>query len=155
MNSRTLFIFTLIFATIVHSTHAGEIHTAKDEITPLLEEMLDASNSYNTEHYMEAFHNDSSLLYVFNGRIINGWDDLRTLHLNLWKKENTNILFKHLGKPEINQVSANIATVLETITVVHIQDDGNVIIEFVISSVWKKFPEGWKIITMHKTANRK
>jgi ketosteroid isomerase-like protein len=146
-----------VFACLIFASAAAQGHgeSVKQQLGPMLHEMDLAANAHDTDRFMKAYLHDPSLVFVIDGEVIHGWDDLRAQQLKWWNDGKTDVVYSTSGEPEIEQLTPSMAIVTETLVGTRTLPDGSSRKrEFAVSMVWKKLPEGWRIVYAHESSAR-
>lgn len=134
---------------------AAELHSARQQIQPLLNEMLRLANAHDTDRFMTFYLRQPSLVYVNNGAVIHGWDDLRTQQLKWWKNGKSNAVYRPNGPTEFTVLAPGVVVTTEPRASTRTGADGKPSQnKFVVSEVWEKLPEGWRIVYGHESTLR-
>lgn len=138
-----------------NTSAASRAHSAQQQIQPMLNEMLHLANAHDTDRFMTFYLHRPSLIYVDNGTVIHGWDDLRAQQSRWWKNGMSDVIYRTNGATEFTVLAPGVVVVTEprasTRTGPNGKSSRN---EFVVSEVWKKLPKGWRIVYGHESAVR-
>lgn len=125
---------------------------AERQLQPLLEEMLVAANAHDTDRFLKPYMHDSSLVMVFNGMVIVGFDSVRTLQLKWWNNGHSDVAYSRRGPARIAVLSPGAVVVTDPLRSTRTDSAGVVHTgDFAATSVWQKRPEGWRIIAVHES----
>ena len=137
---------------------AGMVHgaspnaTVQQQIKPLLDELMRAANAHDTDRFLAAYLHRPSLVFVFNGRVITGWENLRDQQLKWWNNGKSDATYSQDGASEFTVLSPNVVVVTNPLASRRTLPGGEVkTSEFVVTMVWQKFPEGWRIVYGHES----
>ena len=145
--------FCVVFAAFGGAeTKAG---SPQEQLRPLLEELDAAANTRDTDRFMAAYLHQPTLIWLFNGVEIRGWDDLRAQQLKWWSGGKSDVVYSNRSAPEFTVLSPDAVIVTEMKESTRTLPDGTAgKNEFAISMVWQKLPEGWKIVYGHESTPR-
>jgi ketosteroid isomerase-like protein len=133
----------------------GQAPTPQQQLAPIVHEMEMAANVHDTDRFMAAYLHQPTLIFVINGEIIHGWDDLRTQQLKWWLNGKTDVVYTPAGAPEYTVLKSD--TVLLTLPLASSRTapDGQISKgSLVVSMLWEKLPEGWRIVYAHESSTR-
>ncbi len=126
--------------------------TSKQEILPHLDEMLLAANAHDTDRFMVAFAQSPELVFTIHDMTFIGWKELRAQQLKWWDygkakgqyAERTTPLFKPLGR--------GLVVTVQALTSKTSLPDGAIRNKnFSFTAIWKKLPQGWRIVVAHES----
>jgi Calcium/calmodulin dependent protein kinase II Association. len=125
---------------------------AERQLQPLLEEMLVAANAHDTDRFLKPYVHDSTLVMVFNGMVIVGFDSVRTLQLKWWNNGRSDVVYSRRGPARIAVLSPGAVVVTDPLRSARADSAGVVHTgDFAATSVWQKRPEGWRIVAVHES----
>lgn len=126
--------------------------SAQQQIQPMLNEMLRLANAHDTDRFMTFYLHQPSLIYVNNGIVIHGWNNLRAQQLKWWKNGMSDVVYRTNGATEFTVLAPSVVVVTEPRVSTRTGTDGkprrN---EFVVSETWEKLPEGWRVVYGHES----
>jgi uncharacterized protein (TIGR02246 family) len=138
----------------VLSAHADDAETARSEVAPLLAEMAAAANAHDVERHVGLYAHDPSVILIFNGEAITGWEAIRDKQREWWQNGKTDVVYTMLGKPDFRVPGPGVV-----VTTIFLKSrrtlpggetkEG----EFTVSALWQKRPEGWRIIYSHESTS--
>jgi len=141
----------ILFAAV--SLHAQE--TLRQQIEPMIHEMEQAANAHDTDRFMAAYVHQPTLIFVINGEVIHGWSALREQQLKWWLNGKTDVVYSPSGEPEYSVLGPDTVAVTLPLASSRMQPDGTKSRgTFVVSMIWEKLPEGWRIVYAHESATR-
>ena len=141
-------------APVVHAqVTAATAQSVQKQLEPLFAEMLVAANAHDTDRFMALYRRrDPSFVFVFNGTIMNGWDAAHAQQLKWWNNGKSDVVYKYSSPPEITVLGPDAAVVTQPISATRTLPDGKTSTgEIVATTVWKKFPEGWRGVQVHES----
>ena len=135
---------------------AGAVHaappSAREAVEPLVTKMSQAANAHDTDAYMALFRKSPNLIFAIDGRIIRGWDALHAQQLAWWKNGKSDAVYSATAAPEFNALAPGIVLVTQQMSSRRTGTDGKTSFgTFVVTSVWKRLREGWRIVYGHES----
>ncbi len=123
-----------------------------DQILPLLNEQLLAANSHDTDRFLATYAHGPELVFIANGQIIHGWDALHDQQLKWWKNGKSDVVYAQQSPPEFAVLDSETVLVTQQMTSHRTGQDGKPNdSRFVISSIWRKLPVGWRVTYGHES----
>jgi hypothetical protein len=95
-----LFLLAVAAADPVISAPADDGENARSEVAPLLAEMGAAANAHDIERHVGFYAHDPSVLLIFNGEAIKGWEAIRDKQREWWQNGKTDVVYTMQGKPD-------------------------------------------------------
>ena len=126
-------------------THAPETQLPDaEQIASLLAQQYSAWNSHDIDNYMQVFWRSPLLIYVTEGTIWTGWDQVKA---NVERNFPNKASMGHaiLERLQTNVIAPDTATTIEWWTVYFPAAK----VHGFTTSTWRKFPEGWRVIEIH------
>lgn len=125
---------------------------AKDELRALLGEMLEAANKHDTDRFMSVYARSPSLQVTFDDLTMRGWQTVRDQQLQWWDNGRSDAVYRMRSAPEITEISPDVIATLQSMEVTSTGSNGKkATAQVVATSVWKKLPEGWRIVLAHES----
>jgi len=109
--------------------------TFQQQVAQLIAELLASANSHDTDRHCAVYARDAALIFIVNGEVIRGWD--------AYRERQREALGDDLG--------------LTTAVIVARAElpDGQIRQrELVASALWKRRPEGWRIVYAHESSTK-
>jgi len=131
---------------------ASELTAARAQIRPLFREMLAAANAHDTDRHLAAYEHSPKLLFVVNDQVIHGWDALRTQQLQWWQNGKSDAVYELVGAPEYMMPAPGV--VVQTYFLDSHRSDASGSTRGArlgVTDVWRRGPEGWRIIYAHES----
>lgn len=126
--------------------------SARQQIQAELNAMLSAANAHDTDAFMAPSAHESSLLFIFNGEVIRGWDALHAQQLRWWQNGKATGTFKARGADEFMTLDAENVVTTSSYTSRRTAADGKASTgTFVVTYIWKHLPAGWRIVYGHES----
>lgn len=143
-------VFTLL-ATAGGSAGAAS-PSAQQAIEPLMAKMLQAANAHDTDAFMGPYLRAPSLVFAINGEVIHGWDALHAQQLKWWQNGKSDARYTQVGSPEFMALGSDVEMVTWPLAAHRTQPDGkSVDYAFVVTYVWRRLPQGWRIVHGHES----
>jgi ketosteroid isomerase-like protein len=151
-----LLLVTTAAAFVFAAESADNLAAARAEIAPLLAEMQAAANAHDIDRHLSFYVREPSLLVVFNGQPIIGWEALREKQRQSWNDGKTDVVYTLVGEPDYRMPAPGLVMVTSILTGSRTLPSGEVgNTAFGISALWQKRPEGWRIIHAHESTVQK
>jgi len=123
-----------------------------NQILPLLNQQMLAANAHDTDRFLATYVHSPDLVFIANGQIIRGWDSLHEQQLKWWKDGRSDVVYAQQSQPEITSLDEQIALVTQQMTSHRTSPDGKPSgATFIVSTVWRKLPVGWRITYGHES----
>lgn len=133
----------------------GIAQSPEQQIRPLLDEQMAAANAHDTDRFLASYLRGPELVFVFNGAVIQGWDALREQQLKWWKNGTSDVVYRQRGTPVFTVLGPDHAVVISRLASERTMPDGTMSTgEFVVTMIWQKRAEGWRIIHAHESTMR-
>jgi ketosteroid isomerase-like protein len=142
---------------------AGSAHvhaaapSAEQAIRPVLAKMLQAANAHDTDAFMASMVRGPKLVFAFNGKVIQGWDALHTQQLKWWSKsgDTKKLAYAEDGSPGFLALNPDVEIVTWRLVSRWTSADGKTgSSDFVVTYVWQRLPQGWRIVYGHESWQR-
>ena len=129
--------------------------SAAKEIIPLLHEQLLAANAHDTESFLATFLHDDSLIFVINGEVIRGFDNLHEQQLKWWNHGKSDATYTEETPPDFSGLSSKTVLVTQQLTSHRTMPDGKPSEgKLVVTTIWRRLPAGWRVIYCHESHAR-
>ena len=149
--SRVL-LFVLFFTGFGQAFAAEHPHSVPDQLNPLLEEMLVAANAHDADRFMAFYAPGESLIVTFDDMTMRGWKAVRDQQFEWWDGGKSDAVYSLRSAPEITLISPDVAATLQSMEVSSTGPNGaKSTVLVVATSIWKKLPEGWRIVLAHES----
>lgn len=125
------------------------------QIRPLLDEMMLAANAHDTNRFLATYLHQPTLVFVFNGDVTKGWDNVQALQLKWWNNGKSDVVYTESAPAEFTVLSPDAAVVVKPMTSRRTLPSGEVSTgNFAVTEVWQKRAEGWRVIQVHESTVR-
>jgi hypothetical protein len=106
----------VVIASVVLSggAHAQSVRTSSQqqhEIQPLLDSMMVAANAHDTDRFLASYLHDSTLVFVFNGVVTVGFDNVRALQLKWWNGGKSDVVYSQGGPTDFLELAPDVVVV--------------------------------------------
>jgi ketosteroid isomerase-like protein len=137
---------------VAGALHAAGTSSAPQQIRVQWDDMQRAANAHDTDRFMAPFARDPGLVFAVNGEVIHGWDALRAQQLKWWQQGKSDARYEQIGKFEIIALGPDAEVSTASFTSRRTRPDGKISTgTFVVTYIWKKLPQGWRIIYGHES----
>ncbi len=134
---------------------SSDIEIFEQQVTPLLAEMEASANAHDTDRHLAAYHRDSSLIFIFNGEIIRGWEALRQKQREWWKDGNAEGVYAYVGTPIFALLGKDLGLTTHVIAARATLPGGQVHERHLaFAALWSRRPEGWRITYAHESSTK-
>lgn len=146
-------VLLMISALSTAGAHAaGAATAARQQILPIWNGMQEAANAHDTDRFMAPFVQSADLVFAIDGRVIRGWDALRAQQLKWWKNGKSDAHYMQDGSPAFMALGADAEVSTASFTSRRAGPDGKTSTgKFVVTYVWRKLPQGWRIVYGHES----
>ncbi len=146
---RCIFLVCLCVAAL---SQAQSKPAVKAQILPLLKEQMVAANAHDTDRFLATYLRSPELIFIANGKLIRGWGKLRDQQLIWWKNGKSDVAYAAETPPEITSLDPQTVLVTEEMTSHRTLPDGKPSNgSFIITTIWRKLPVGWRVIYGHES----
>ena len=146
------FWFLLASLFITGFCQAQSNSSVADQILPLLVEQLAAANSHDTDRFLATYLHNQELVFIANGQIFRGWDNLRDQQLKWWKNGKSDVVYAQESQPEVAVLDPQTVLVTQRITAHRTGPDGKPSDgTAVITTIWRRLPIGWRVTYGHES----
>lgn len=124
-------------------------------IDSLMADQLPAGNAHDAVRFLSAFAHDSTLVFVFNGTVISGYDSLLAQQRRWWANPAPGVEYVRTAPPEVTLLGPGSAFAVDRLAARRTLPSGEVKMgAFVVLLVWQLRPEGWRIVAAHESTAR-
>ena len=124
----------------------------KHQIESELEEQIRAANAHDVDLYLRSFSRDPKLTFAVFDEIIHGFDSLHKAQLKWWRNGTSDATYTVRAPAEFNALSSNLLLVTQAMHSRRSGQDGKPVEkDFVITTIWKNLPDGWRVIYGHES----
>jgi len=124
----------------------------KHQIEHELEEQLRAANAHDVDLYLRSFSRDPKLTFAVFGEVIHGFESLHKAQLQWWKNGTSDATYTVRDPSDFNPLSTDLVLVTQAMRSCRSGQDGKPVQkDFVITTIWKNLPDGWRVIYGHES----
>jgi uncharacterized protein (TIGR02246 family) len=149
-----MFGAVLLASVFAASVAAGQSAPAgpQSQLQPLMDEEIQAANAHDTDRFLAAYLHDSTLVFVYNGMVVNGFTKLRELQYKAWNSPKTDAVYSVRGPDSYTVLAPDMVLATSLLSSRRTAPTGEIKTgDMVITMVWKKRAEGWRIIQAHES----
>ena len=123
-----------------------------NQILPLLNQQMLAANAHGTDRFLAAYGHSPEPVFIANGHIIRGWDRLHQQQLKWWKDGKSDVIHAQQSQPEITSLDPQTVLVTQQMISHRTLPDGKPgDATFIVSTIWRKLPVGWRATYGHES----
>lgn len=121
----------------------------EDEVRKAISGMISAARRLDADEFMRSYWRSPKLVITFDGETMRGWEVIVNEQRKWWSDKNAGIEFEEGEPAEIVSQGSDVVTSIQWMNVT----DGSSKKpgKLVITSVWRKLPEGWRVVLAHET----
>ncbi len=123
--------------------------TPEDEVRTAIAGMNRAAAKLDADEFMRVYWDSPDLAITFDGETTHGWSTILGKQREWWSYKRAGTTFAEQRPPEVIAQDGNIVTSIQWLSVSDAASEKPS--RLVITSVWKRLPEGWKIVLAHET----
>ena len=128
---------------------SNDLAVAEREIRPLLQEMLAAANAHDTDRHLAMYLRSPDLVFIANDE---AFDSLRVRQRQWWQDGKSDVVYELVGTPEYRMAAPGVAIQMYFLKSTRVVGAGPArTLSFGVTAVWRKRPEGWRIIYAHES----
>ncbi len=151
-NTGVLLFVCLVAVTIAQ---AQSKPSAAQQILPLLQEQMLAANAHDTDRFLAAFLHDASLIFVINGEVIRGFDNLHEQQLRWWNQGKSGATYAEQAPADFINLGSRTVLVTQQLLSHRTMPDGKPSEgKLVVTTIWRRLPVGWRVFYCHKSHTR-
>ncbi|WP_077512795.1 nuclear transport factor 2 family protein [Rhodanobacter sp. B05] len=126
--------------------------SAQQQIEAVEANMGRAAKAHDAKRFMAAFQHGPELAFAFNGRVIHGWDALYAQQLKWWRGGKSDVVYRPTTATEFLQLAPDAWVTTATLSSRRTGPDGKPAVgTFTVTSIWRKFADGWRIVYGHES----
>lgn len=144
---------TFAQSTRASNARAGDaLADARAEIEPLFERMQTTANAHDVDGHLAAYARDSTLLFVINDEIVRGWTELHERQRQWWEDGKSNAAYRLVGEPDYQMPAPGLVVQTYILSSHRTLADGTARDgRIAVTDIWRKGPEGWRVIYAHES----
>lgn len=143
---------SLLVALLLNLTVGSPPATAQSpaqQVRSAIVEMNRAAAKSDADEFMRHYWRSDDLAITFDGETMRGWQRILQEQRKWWADKRAGTTFGEQRAPEIVVQGSGVATTIQWMSVSSARSEKPA--QLVITSVWKKLPEGWRIVLAHET----
>jgi ketosteroid isomerase-like protein len=126
--------------------------SAERTIESLMARMFAAANAHDTDAFMAPYQRSPDLVFAINGEVIHGWDALHEQQLKWWNNGKSDARYTQVGSPMFMALGSDVEMVTWPLAAHRTQPDGKTVdYAFVVTYLWRRLPQGWRIVHGHES----
>ena len=138
----------ITLALMIYSSVA-QAKSPADQVRSAIADMNEAAAKLDADAFMRSYWQSPALAVTFDGATMRGWTTILSEQRKWWSDKQAGIKFEEQRPPEIVAQGTNIVTSIQWM---HVMNAGSKKpAQLVITSVWKRRPEGWRVVLAHET----
>lgn len=151
-NTGVLLLVCLFAVTVAQ---AESKPSAARQILPLLHEQMVAANAHDTDRFLATFLDDASLIFVIDGEVIRGFDNLHEQQLKWWNQGRSGATYAEQAPPDFISLSSKAVLVTQQLSSHRAMPDGTPReVKVVVTTIWRRLPAGWRVTYCHESHPR-
>ena len=127
----------------------AQARNAADEVHAEILSMESAAAKLDADEFMRSYWQSPALTITFDGETMRGWETILNEQRKWWSDKSAGIKFSEQRPPEIVQQGDGVVTSVQWMAITSVRDKAPS--RLVITSVWKKLPQGWRIVLAHES----
>jgi uncharacterized protein (TIGR02246 family) len=144
---RALKHISVVIAAIVACD--AQAQSAHVEVRRAMAQMNSAAAALDADAFMAWYWKSPSLVITFDGEVMHGWQNILSAQRKWWSDKNSGIAFSEEREPEIVSQGPAVLTSIQWMSVRDAKRAKPS--RLIITSVWRKRPEGWRIVLAHES----
>jgi ketosteroid isomerase-like protein len=137
------------------SMMAAAIATAQSSqssIAPMMDELMAAANAHDTDRYLAPFLHDSTMVFIVNTVVINGYSTLRDLQWKAWNSPKTDATYSRRAPDRYVVLRPTLVLSTSLLGSSRTAPTGETKkTEMVVTMLWQLRGDGWRIIETHES----
>lgn len=147
-----LLLLFVAFVPVAQASPKEASPSIEAQLTPLLNEMLSAANAHDTDRFMAVYAHSPSLMVTFDDQTMRGWQTVRDQQFQWWDGGKSDAVYRLRSAPEITVIATDVVGTLQSMEVSGTGPSGTKgTVVVVATSIWRKLPEGWRIVVAHES----
>ncbi len=111
-----------------------------------------AAAAHDTGHFMAPFLHATSLVFVFDGRFIHGWNTLYRQQLKSWQHGKSDVRYRMEYPVEFMPLAPGVEVTTLRLNARRVLSNRTVSTSaIVVTYIWRRLPEGWRIVYGHES----
>jgi len=128
---------------------------SRTEVGAALKGRGDAANAHDVERHVGYYAHTRGVTLIVDGEAFVGWVTIRDKQKEWWNQGKTDVVYQPQGPPDFQELAPGVMVSTLLMTARRTLPSGEVKEgRFAVSSIWRKLPEGWKIVYSHESTTR-
>lgn len=141
-------VFAIAIASTASATSAPLVDPV-DQVRASIVTMNKAAEKLDADGFMRSYWQSPNLTITFDGETMRGWTKILGEQRKWWSDKQARITFAEQRAPEVVDQGDGVVTSIQWMAVT--SATGKKPSQLVITSVWKKLPDGWRVVLAHET----
>jgi ketosteroid isomerase-like protein len=125
---------------------------ARAEVAAALKGMGDAANAHDVERHVGYYARTPDVTLIADGEPFVGWNTIRDKQKEWWNDGKTDVVYELQGAPEFLELAPDVMVTTLLMKAHRTLPSGKIREgRFAVSSIWKKGPDGWKVVYSHES----
>jgi ketosteroid isomerase-like protein len=121
-------------------------------IAPMMDELMAAANAHDTDRYLAPFLHDSSLVFIVNTLVINGYPTLHDLQWKAWNSPKTDATYSRRAPDRYEVLTPTLVLSTSLLGSSRTAPTGETKkTEMVVTMLWQLRSDGWRIVQTHES----
>ena len=130
---------------------SGEL-SPQAAIAPMMDELMAAANAHDTDRYLAPFLHDSTLVFIYNGVVVNGYPTLRDLQWKAWNSPKTDATYTRRAPDRYQVLTPALVMSTTLLGSSRTAPTGETKkTQMVVTMLWQQRSDGWHIIQAHES----
>ena len=126
----------------------------QEQVAPLVAELFASASAHDTDRHLALYAQDSALLFIISGEVIQGWDAYRERQRQWWDDGKAVGVYEAIGEPIYEALGDDSG--LTTFFMAgrrQLADGQTHERRMAFTALWRKQPEGWRITYVHESSS--
>lgn len=144
----------IVLASVL-STRIAMGQSPQAAIAPMMDELMAAANAHDTDRYLRPFLHDSTLVFIYNGIVVNGYPTLRDLQWKAWNSPKTDATYTRRAPDSYQVLTPALVMSTTLLGSSRTAPTGETKkTEMVVTMLWQRRSDGWHVIQAHESSVR-
>ena len=127
----------------------------QSQLKPLMDEQVAAANAHDTDRFLRAYLHSPQTIFIVNGATVRGFDALRAQQLKWWKNGKSDVVYREVEQREFLALDRDAVLTTQYLSAHGTGVDGRPRDDHgVITSLWHRTPDGWRVTYAHESWSR-
>ena len=142
------FITAMAFTSMVCASPV-QAQSPENQVREAIADMTRAAAKLDADAFMHSYWRSPDLAITFDGETMRGWDTILREQRKWWSDKSADTKFQDTRPPEIVAQGNDVVTSVQWMQVT--SAGGRPPAKLVITSVWRKLPEGWRVVLAYES----